>query len=68
MGLLSLYNMLYLAETRTKYLQSIAEPAREKLGKAQGERDYPWATAAVNVTALMVKMLNLSDGSSFFFR
>lgn len=63
MGMLSLYNMLYLAETRSKYLQNVLTPGRLKAGREAGERDYPWATAAINVTALMAKLLNLTDGT-----
>ena len=64
MGMLSLYNMVYLAETRGEYLKQLLEPGLQKAGREGGERDYPWATAAINVTALIMKLLNVSDGDN----
>jgi len=63
MGVLSLYLMTYLAETRPQYCRTICEASR--LGTTN-EREYPWATAGINICAMMIRHLGLKDGNSCF--
>lgn len=58
MGLLSLYLMTYLAESRPEYCRTICEASR--LSTAS-EREYPWATAGINICAMIIRHLGLND-------
>lgn len=52
MGLLGLLNMIYFSENYDEKARSLVH----------SQRDYPWAASGINITNMLLKMLNLTQG------
>jgi hypothetical protein len=52
MGLLGLLNLIYFAENYTEKARSLIVANRE----------YPWAVTGINITSMLLNMLNLTAG------
>lgn len=55
MGLLGLLNLIYFAEHYTDKVKAIV----------RSDREYPWAVTGINITHMLLNLLNITKGLSY---